>query len=134
MGNKEVEGIIEEYEPAEVEGGRSRIRISGYWFSAFKPLEIKEKDYVEGTYIEKPNLKNPDFPYKNIITLETKERPKNYEEKQDERQTKIIRQACLKAAASTHFVNSIMNPKELDDISEQIIEMSKKFEEYINGD
>lgn len=129
--SKEVKGIIEEFDAPEKEGGKTSLKINGLWFGAFKKLEVKKEDYVEGTYTEKENPNNLAYPYKNILTLEKKEKPKDYEEKQDERQTKIIRQACLKAAASAHFIRDI-DDSEAKDFTEQIIEMSKKFEAYIN--
>ena len=125
----DIKGVIE---VVEIKEDKVSVTIDGRWFTAWKnkiPIfPFVEGDYVEGTYTTKANLGNPDYPYCNLISLEKKDKPLGWTEKQEHREMKIIRQACFKAACSAYTFDSKKETARQVDI---IIEIAKAGEKYV---
>lgn len=127
----EIKGVLDKIEHKD---NYVRVNISGLWMTAwaekFPEFPFEEGDYVEGIYIEKPNKNKPEFPYLNLETLEKKDKPKGWDEKQEIREIRIIRQACFKAACDAYAWDP---KKETDRQAEIIVELAQAGEDYILG-
>jgi hypothetical protein len=112
-------GIIEMIETKA--GNRKRLKIEGQFFSYFGKVQLKEGDGVEFEHKLEPNPRNKDKPYATITEIKVVGLPTPLPGL--DRETSIIRQTCIKAAAQS----SVMK----DQSTDFIIARAEKFEAWV---